>query len=467
MKNLLYLLAIIVTSVCNIQGQQTDAVLALNSSHMEIRIKCHDLLFNQLKEKFPETFVRDEENPDIVRELVGFEGKKVVSKKKEEEIRLSDDFSGVARLFDQVLVEGEHLDEMSGAHFLCGDKVFRYKRYGKTKKGLVFRMVPIPIARTKPGFSGGFGSKKLIAVENKVVMQKIGFRFATKSHLIINKISFQSVNGIRADFEEQLKVWNSFPRGKADLNLAFYQKTMEYDNVEDLVLSLNENSKLLGRVVVPARMSSVEHINIWGVLADRRVAKLYELLSELDPKQAAEIAERNFELEMARYDATAAETDIIPLMSRHALEAQLFLGSEFCSEKKVIEMLDSWKSWHAERFDKRSFQFKAGAGPDFLFTANIYANLIAKRNNWSIEETNSWLGNTFAKVIPAGEPLPSISEHWLYASDWTPNKKDAIQLVPTFDATNPFFGRKRQETALQILRSELVGPFDLDSDREK
>ena len=453
-------LLVALSSLLTFQEEHNDdgIDLRLNSAHMEIRIKSHELLFNDLNKRFPENFVRSRENGDLVTELVVFEGEKIVNKGKKDEVFIERDFVGVARLFEQVLVEGENLSEMYGVDFLYGYRTFRYKRYGKVKRGLLFRMVPIPIRKNKPKVASGFGSNPFAGngKNEKEADQTIGFRFSSKGKLTVKKISFYSINGVHSDFEEQLKTWSLFPRGKEDLNLAFYQKTMEYDNIEELVLSLNENSKLLGRVVVPSRMSSVEHISIWGILADRRVAKLYEMLAELEPDQASEIAERNFDLELARYDATAVGTDIMPLMSRHALEAQIFLCSEFCKTGKVIELMDSWETWHAERKDARSFQFKAGAGPEFLFTANIYTNLISKHNNWSIEQTNQWLGEQFSAAIPADEPLPSISENWLYASDWTPNKKDVIQFVPTFNATNPWFGRKRQEKALQILRNELL-----------
>ena len=117
-------LLVALSSLLTFQEEHNDdgIDLRLNSAHMEIRIKSHELLFNDLNKRFPENFVRSRENGDLVTELVVFEGEKIVNKGKKDEVFIERDFVGVARLFEQVLVEGENLSAVSYTHLTLPTK---------------------------------------------------------------------------------------------------------------------------------------------------------------------------------------------------------------------------------------------------------------------------------------------------------------------------------------------------------
>lgn len=438
----------------SIQDEAAKSNLEKHAKHTEIRQALHEKLLKTIVVTDPGAALwRDGEKKMVLSELIVFRKETVF--KQQGTVDLDSDVSSVSRLFDHIVFRGDNLDNLTGVVFKFGNKSIRYKRFAKTDDGFVFGMIPIPLIKEK---KTKFGSRNLhgsVARHANRNDQGISFSISCTEELTLKEIAFHSARGIHRDFQTMLDSWTTFSRGELDLNRAFYLETLKYKNIDDLVVSLNENSEILGRIVIPSRMSASENINLWGVLSDRRVAKLYELLSELDTDIAAEISQRNFVLELERYIESYATTDIGPLSARHAIEGQLFLCSEFCDQKQVLENIDRWKNWHAKHFAERSFQFKAGAGPDFLFVANTYANLIAKNRGFALDETNAWLEEIFSDVIPGNEPPPSLSENWLFTSDWTPTRKDALQLVPVFESSNPFYGKKRQDLALSILREQV------------
>jgi hypothetical protein len=134
------------------------------------------------------------------------------------------------------------------------------------------------------------------------------------------------------------------------------------------------------------------------ILADRRVAKLYEMLAQEPKRDAALKCAALFQeklrvhVEQTKQFRSGTHPDPVRYMSAvhlHAATAALFLCAHFCDKKTFLACLDKW---HAEfPGDSRSMPGVIVSGlPETLFELNMLL-LILEKEGTSRAELNTWL----------------------------------------------------------------------------
>ena len=353
----------------------------------------------------------------------------------EQQIKLDDDTQRVVYLFDQLVIRGENVGEISEVELSIGDFVQKELGGRREMKG--------------DGVAFDLGMFQLPPKDIREVVQ---LRITSQSPVTINGISLKSSRGISKDYSSVKKHWFEFTAGRnSDLQRTFFLQVRSQD-LAQLSSSLGQNSRIFNKLIRPQAMYASEDVNLNAILGDRRVSKLYELLKALDRDQAAKLAREMYVLQFAKFQEVL-DRSIVPHYSRHALESKLFLCSEFCTTDEVAEQMKSWKSWHEANLDGRSNQFKYGAGPDFLFFANLKVNVVAKGRGYSIGQANTWLEGVIAPVTdPRSIPVAlELSEKWLLTSDSTPNRQDGLARVPFMSYSGPFKNRKDQLRVLDMI----------------
>lgn len=278
---------------------------------------------------------------------------------------------------------------------------------------------------------------------------------SAKAQVKFEKILFRSHRGVDTEFDDLMSYWLTFAKGKyGKIQREFFLKTTER-SFEELSTSMSENSQVFRELIAPAQMTSgVEFVNMQGIFMDRRVSKLYEGL-ELFGDNAAAVAEQNFALEFASFCENLTSHSVTPLRMRYAVESHLFLCSEFCTPTSVVEKIDLWQDWYERERKERGFQFKKHGGPDYLFTGNLYANLIMKKENLSIAQMNGRLREILTPVIPSYRKPPQLKRFVLMASDWTTNRPIGLTEVPVLLPTGSISEEAVQNLVLLALRDEL------------
>jgi hypothetical protein len=311
--------------------------------------------------------------------------------------------------------------------------------------------------RSKPLKVFGFKEGTLVFQLPKKINPKSSLSIAVscEEQIEISEIAVRSKRGLDKEFSALKKWWLTFPKdGFAKVKQAFLEVTAKM-NLEELNEALGENSEALGRIIVPARLPpSGEEISMWGILSDRRVAKIHEILSSMDGELAAEIAETSFDREFKTFREVWETAAIVPYQNNHAIESQLFLCSEFCSSDKVNSILDDWNEWYSQHKDANNYQFEVRAAPDALLVASIQTKMLMKKNNFSLEEVNLWLDRAMPLEMRSGEK-PTVTLRWLMSSDSTPNRPDVIKQVPLFESHYQFMKRGSKQLLLDVLRAEL------------
>ncbi len=271
----------------------------------------------------------------------------------------------------------------------------------------------------------------------------------------LSEIAIRSNRGVDTDFDKQLKRWRTFPKNRFQaVQEAFLLETAKM-SFEELNESLNQNSQALRKIIVPARLpSSGPSISLRGILADRRVARIHELLSTLDKNAAGEIAKANFDREFAEFQDVWETGVLVPYQTNHAIESQLFLCSEFCSPATVDGILEKWNKWHEKEQVTKDYQFKTRAAPDFLLTASLQMKMLMRKKGLSLIEANRWVDAVFPEEFRiVGQP--KLNQRWLMASDSTPNRPEPIKSIPMFESGDSFIAPGVKQFFLEVLRAEL------------
>ena len=125
-------------------------------------------------------------------------------------------------------------------------------------------------------------------------------------------------------------------------------------------------------------------VRMQQVLADRRLAKMYEILSKEGPEVAAERATALFseklkrqieETRLTRAQDPKADPSFGTAVHLHAVNAALFLCAITCDKTTVLKNLDEWHAAFPGD-DQRTPGPDSSGLPDSLFVLNIYLLLL-------------------------------------------------------------------------------------------
>ncbi len=308
-------------------------------SNDTLRAQVHASLFKQLPGETSD-IVWDKQGR--LKEVVIYKDEVLVRPNSPEKIELKKLPVDQLMLFDYLLIKGESLETVS-------ELKLDYKN-GKRKTK--------PLKRSSSEIWLKLPSAKL---RNNKLKNPV-LEITTEVECEISKISLVSKQGLFKEYVRQKKVWDEFPEDFFAEEL--FRTTVLDQNYESLSESLSENSEYFLAVLVPSRMTAgTDMANLAGVVADRRVSKMHELLSQLDAPIAAALAESDYASQFDEYTSKHRDSDIVPIRHRHALESKLFLCSEFCEASKVLQLVEQWSAWHKEASQGRNFQFRAQAGP--------------------------------------------------------------------------------------------------------
>lgn len=150
------------------------------------------------------------------------------------------------------------------------------------------------------------------------------------------------------------------------------------------------------------------------ILADRRVAKIYEELAKLPADQACEKATRAFDGKLQKHEEEfgkwcngTSKYQLYPAFHPHAASATLFLCASFCSTETFQQKFDSWYARLGQpQFDNGGAS-KRCRYPDPLFAVNLLV-LVAEKQGQSLEELNAKLTDTATKFdvrLPKAQEL--------------------------------------------------------------
>ncbi len=158
---------------------------------------------------------------------------------------------------------------------------------------------------------------------------------------------------------------------------------------DDLVARISESDgeyfNLVSASALQPSPVGLPWVPLRAILVDRRVAKLYQLLSEMPRDRAAPLISSVFQEKLVEFKRDWEQVEQgnsierrLGEPRRHGLAATLFLCQEFCEEQEFEQHLRSWNDWYqSNRHTSREFARRAG--PDELMVINMYAIALAKR----------------------------------------------------------------------------------------
>lgn len=404
------------------------------STKDSVRTKSHQFLFEKFVNSKKCTWSDDK---SALKEVVVFEGD--LSFEDVVEIELMQNSNKIARFFDRVIIKGKDLTELESVGFVDKDCV----RFMSVASKLKSEECTLNTALTSRAF-----------IQGKVANVECGCRSAAS----ISQIVFHSTKGIPKEYGSFKAQRGRYSEKATDLQSSFLEEVKKMSFAE-LSESLSGNSESVVRIVLMPRLGpGGDNFNIRGVLADRRVAKMHEHLSQLPREVASELSLASYESEFVSFQDFYEDANIAPTRILHAMEANLFLCSEFCSPDTVVEAVENWKDWYDKELirKKGDLQFSVFAKPDPLLVANLYTNLIIKKNGFSTAQGNIWLHETFSDLVQHKSRVPQLNDRWFMASDWTPNQLEVIKAVPTYDSHTFIRREESQELVLNILKAELL-----------
>ncbi len=241
----------------------------------------------------------------------------------EQDIELPDGTNKAMQFFDRLVLRSESGFEGVESVELLDDKGKRKKlrRFGTNETSMVL-WLPRKLDRSGPLFL-------VVSSHEKIELSEVAIR---------------SKSGVLRDFEKLKEWWLTFPNSKTDLQLKFIEDTAKL-GLDELFDALRHNSEASVRLLVPASLPSSggEHISMFGILADRRVSRIHELLSALEPEVAETITKENFDSQFELFSGHFTTTNSAPYPILHAMDTSLFLCSEFCSPEDFQGFVNKWQ----------------------------------------------------------------------------------------------------------------------------
>ena len=396
----LFLILIVVT---------LDLVLACSIAKAEdlakVRKEAHKYLFEDFIKEKRCVFSEDKR---ALREVVIFDEEKTIS--GDLSIDLPEGTEKVMGVFSHIILRGENLDK---------EIILTHQPYGAlTNLKQDFRS-PNEVKFLIHSFPPLNGDKKAVTL-----------RFKIEGEAQIKEIALATSFNLTSTYDAKQTVFVGELSIAARRQLVFRLATMAR-SFEELAVSLDESSEAFGTTVLAASIPSSPEpfIDVMSILVDRRVAKIYEGLANMESHQAEKIASDNFDRQFSGYmplweGGTAKIPVSVPSNFRYAVNAHLFLCSEFCPPETVLEKIDQWSTWHETTGSIPT------VGPSPLYIANLYVKILKNQRGMTLDETNAWLQQNFSSISTT--KFPPLESELLLVSDWSDDNPTAISIVPVF-----------------------------------
>ena len=412
-----------------ILGQELDS----NRSIQQLRKDAHKYLISEYLNGKDCTYSDKFKNE--LEKVVIYDNEQLLE--EDSQLNLPEGTHRVFGFFDTVIVESSTPDLIEKLSFKLKEETYPLKLKTYTTEKGIYQIPPTP---------------EPCATDDDLVIE-----FLANAPVEIQKISLRAKNRMPERYSDYDQRATKFPNKMSTFqnrHFSFFKETQSR-TFDELLRSLNEHSEAFSSVVFPSQLTAgVDLVEFNSVLVDRRVAKIYETLQLVDPNEAAAISAAMVEREFAIYRNQWEGNTAIPARYKYAMDASLFLCSEFCAPELVIKSIDDWNSWHQGELQGRGYQFKSDGPQDFHFTANLYTHMIIKKNDLTLEQANRWIGETLSGIMP--EKTPVLQRRMFLSSDWTPNRIETIKTVPVFQSFSAFPVNQAKRTALlEILKQEL------------
>ncbi|MFG0335782.1 MAG: hypothetical protein ACF8TS_20675 [Maioricimonas sp. JB049] len=179
-----------------------------------------------------------------------------------------------------------------------------------------------------------------------------------------------------------------------------YIKRVEQEDLQVLVEGLNSHEDLIARVWSRSNDLAPE-MAFQACLANRRLAKLFALMQQMRPAEAAGFATRLFEAKFAKHVEDMARIETLnhsgktsPVRIRVfenavALAASVFLSAQFCNAGEFLRQVDVWDEFGRDLIgriesDEEHLAMMRGdaemsGGPQNLYLVNLYMFVLRER----------------------------------------------------------------------------------------
>jgi len=261
---------------------------------------------------------------------------------------------------------------------------------------------------------------------------------------------------------------------------AYISQVEKLDALERQLKSLGDaDSDDASMILTTAAMQSSEaapELAFNVMLADRRVARIFEELQGLSSEASRETCQKLFrdKLGLLRSDWVkfgAVLKDVEgPFLSPElrqrylAVAASVFLAAQFCQADEVAAMMDSWQSSMTKAceeagFDVAAYQKRSGLTlrdvfPEPLFVANIYAVVIERCGCADLDH----LQKEDVPRIPRLSTRPVVK--WNSTSrhgSKGPEESEILARVPYFSGWSGFVPGEMRSRAVKLLRQLVNG----------
>ena len=179
-----------------------------------------------------------------------------------------------------------------------------------------------------------------------------------------------------------------------------YIKRVEQEDLQALVEGLNSHEDLIARVWSRSNDLAPE-MAFQACLANRRLAKLFALMQQMRPAEAAGFATQLFEAKFAKHVEDMARIETlnrsgktspvrIPVFENAvALAASVFLSAQFCDTGEFLRQVDVWDEFGRDLIgriesDEEHLAMMRGdaemwGGPQNLYLVNLYMFVLRVR----------------------------------------------------------------------------------------
>ncbi len=274
----------------------------------------------------------------------------------------------------------------------------------------------------------------------------------------LSNVSIRSKSGVFKDFAKLKKWWLTFSKS-SDLQLRFLEDTANM-SLGELLTALGENSEASVRFIAPATLptSGGNTISMWGILADRRISRIHDLLSALEPEVAETLARGNFDKQFNLFTDYFDENfyhSSVPVALLHAMDSSLFLCSEFCSPEEFQGLVDKWQLWHVETLGltREGKPFTSASQLSPMLLGSLKASIFMREKGLTVEEAQAWLRDSLPDHLKPGSiTTPRLRANWMMSWDSTPNRPIPLKAFPVFESEYQFIEDGAEEAVLEAFR---------------
>ena len=391
--------------------QAEENVNTADSKIVERRRSAHTFLF--------EKFIRDKkctysEDRKVLKEVLLLDKKTDVEQSAV--FQLPEGTHQIAGFFSHIFLTGDNLSQdLSLMYEFKGRQIELHQDFRLNDK-IGFRL------KDMHGWNELEGDSVVeLKVNKKVVIEKV---------ILVSKYK------MTAEFDPDSFVEIGQMDAKDRRNFVFMYNTQRR-SFEELALRLMENTEAVGAIVLMASVSAglEPPVEMRSVLADRRVAKIFEGLSSLPPEDAATKAESYFDLAFEQLEPLRGSDSFFAANITHGINAHLFLCNEFCNPEVSLEKISKWRSYAFET----GTHFAPMGKNSSLYLINLYANLMSGLKGYSVKESEAWVReamNPIAGKFPGFDLKPLQVHDWSKEADGKDGFLAVVPVIETWSGTN-------------------------------